>query len=148
MPPPKPPSRPSHRDPPCPDRIRHIEPGGFAFLPNRFLQGGFFAALTADQRSLYLFLVLAADRHGVSFYRYDSICSILQIPLETYLAARDALIDKDLLAFDGTRFQVLSLPDKPVAPPPPLRTSEDLERQDPATIRAIILRELDPTRDR
>jgi hypothetical protein len=27
------------------------------------------------------------------------------------------LIDRDLIAFDGTRFQVLSLPPRPVVPP-------------------------------
>lgn len=37
----------------------------------------------------------------MSFYQYDSICSLLEIPLETYLQARNALIDKDLIAFDG-----------------------------------------------
>lgn len=140
MPPPNP--RPGHRAPPCPLRIRRIEPGGFAFIPNRFLRDGFLAALTGQERSLYLFLVLAADRDGVSFYRYDSICSILGLPLESYLAARDALIDKDLLAFDGTRFQVLSLPQHPVSPPPPLRTTDEREADDPAYIRHRILRVL------
>jgi hypothetical protein len=65
---------------------------------------------------LYLFLVAVCDRHGLSFYRYDSICSLLQITVEQYIAARDALIEKDLIAFDGTLFQVLDLP---VAPPKP-----------------------------
>ena len=140
MPPSNP--HPGHRSPPCPLRIRRIEPGGFAFLPNRFLRDGFLASLTGEERSLYLFLVLAADRNGVSFYRYDSICAILALPLESYLAARDALIDKDLLAFDGTRFQVLSLPDKPVPPERPLGTPEDRQRNDPASIRAQVLRQL------
>jgi len=140
--PPKP--RPTHRQPPCPDRIRRIEPGGFAFVPNRFLRDGFLASLTHDERSLYLFLVLAADSNGVSFYRYDSICSILQLPLESYLAARDALMDKDLLAFDGTRFQVLSLPEKLIPSPPLLLTPEGRRKDDPATIHALVLGELAP----
>jgi hypothetical protein len=118
------PRRPSPARPPLrPDRLRRIERDGFAFLPNRFLRDGFFASLSPHERSLYLFLVLAGDRDGVSFYAYDAICSVLEIPLETYLAARYALIAKDLLAFDGTRFQVLSLPERPVclaAPPPHL----------------------------
>jgi hypothetical protein len=33
--------------------------------------------------------------------------------LEQYTAARDGLIEKDLIAFDGTLFQVLSLPCRP-----------------------------------
>ncbi|MFH0900266.1 MAG: hypothetical protein V2A73_06530, partial [Pseudomonadota bacterium] len=46
-------------------------------------------------------------------YHHGSLCSFLELPVEQYLAARNALIDKDLIAFDGARFQVLSLPDHP-----------------------------------
>jgi hypothetical protein len=62
---------------------------------------------------------------------------------DDYLAARNALIDKDLLAFDGTRFQILSLPLRPVASVrPTLQTQADYERDDPATIRQLVRREL------
>lgn len=121
-----------------PDRVRRID-GGFAFVPNRFLHDGFFASLTDLERSLYLFLVLAADRDGVSFYSYDRICATLEVTLDDYVVARNALIDMDLVAFDGTRFQVLSLPPRPCRRArPPLVTDGDLERDDPATIRQII----------
>jgi len=96
-----------------PERLRTIGGQSFAFIPHRFLRDGFLASLTADERSLYLFLVLAADRRGVSFYSYDRICTCLEMILEQYLDARNALIDKDLIAFDGTRFQVLFLPMSP-----------------------------------
>jgi hypothetical protein len=120
------------------DRVRRID-GGFAFVPNRFLHGGFFASLCHVERSLYFFLVLAGDRNGVSFYAYDRICSTLEIAPDDYVVARNALIDNDLIAFDGTRFQVLSLPPQPVTRPrPPLVTSDDFERDDPATIRRLI----------
>lgn len=94
-------------------RIRRID-GGFSFIPHRFLTGGFVSALAPDQLLLYFFLVIAGDRNGISFYSYDSICNLLQMSLEQYLAARDALIQCDLVAFDGTLFQVLDLPN--VAP--------------------------------
>ena len=126
------------RTPVRPDRIRHIE-RGFAAIPNRFLHEGFFASLGHAERSLYFFLVLAGDRQGVSFYTHDRICSVLEITLDDYLPLRNALIDKDLIAFDGTRFQVLSLPAQPVRrPAPPLVTPDDFERSDPATIRQLI----------
>lgn len=130
--------RPSQRAPVQPDRVRRIA-RGFAFIPNRFLQGGFFASLSHLERSLYFFLVLAADRHGVSYYATDRICATLQVTLDELITARNALIHKDLIAFDGTRFQVLSLPAQPVLRArPPLVTSEDFEREDPATIRQLI----------
>ena len=125
------------------DRVRRIDGRGFSFIPHRFLRDGFLVSLTRDELSLYLLLVLAGDRNGVSFYHYDSLCSLLEMRLETYLDARNRLIDKDLVAFDGTRFQVLSLPDRPVLKPrPPLSTATDLEENDPATVRHLLARAL------
>ena len=92
-----------------PERIRQIE-GSFGFIPHRFLTDGFLAALDQHELLLYLFLILAADRYGLSFYSYNSICSLLGLTVDQYLKARDGLIEKDLIAFDGTIFQVLSLP--------------------------------------
>jgi len=133
------------RAPIVPDRVRSIGDDSFAFLPHRFLRQGFFAALDHDQLLLYLFLVLAADRQGISFYHYDSICSALGRPLETYLHARNRLIDNDLIAFDGSRFQVLSLPDRPVATlKPALRTDADYDDHDPATVRRHLREALAP----
>ena len=97
-----------------PDRIRRIN-GGFSFIPHRFLCDGFLASLQQKEILLYLFLVLASDRHGLSFYSYDTICSLLQMDLDQYIKARNGLIDKDLIAFDGTVFQVLELPARPVS---------------------------------
>jgi len=94
----------------APERIRQIE-GSFGFIPHRFLIDGFLAALSQHELLLYLFLVLAADRYGLSFYSCNSICSLLGLTVDQYLKARDGLIEKDLIAFDGTIFQVLSLPE-------------------------------------
>jgi len=137
-------SRP-HRNPILPNRIRDTDrKGGFAFIPNRFLHDGFLASLTDAERSLYIFLVLASDRNGVSFYHFDRTCSILELPLDDYIATRNSLIHKDLIAYDGTRFQVLSLPDRPgTSPSAPLRTADDFVDNDPATIRQCIRASLD-----
>lgn len=95
------------------ERIRKIE-RGFSFIPHRFLTDGFLASLSQKEILLYLFLVLASDRHGLSFYSYEAICSLLQLPMDDYLQARDGLLEKDLIAFDGTIFQVLDLPPQPM----------------------------------
>ena len=127
------------RSPIVPGRVRRIQ-GSFAFLPHRFLREGFLASLTKDELALYVFLVLAADREGLSFYHYDRICGALEISLDAYVDARNGLLAKDLIAFDGARFQVLSLPERArdVARQP-LRTANDLEAHDPATIRKVIV---------
>ena len=138
------------RAPLVPDRVRSIKGQGFGFIPHSFLRDGFLSSLGRDDLALYLFLVLAANRHGVSFYGYDAICAMLHMPAECYLDARNRLIDKDLIAFDGTRFQVLSLPDQPPQPPlrRPLESPDDFEENDPATIRALIRESLHGTHRR
>jgi hypothetical protein len=94
------------------ERIRRIE-RGFSFIPHRFLTDGFLSSLDQKELLLYFFLVLVSDRQGLSFYSYEAICSLLQLSADDYIRARDALIEKDLIAFDGTLFQVLDLPPKP-----------------------------------
>lgn len=112
-----------------PDRLRRIC-GSFAFIEHRFLRQGFLEALSHHELILYLFLVLAADHHGLSYYAYDRICASLNLSLEDYIQARDALIHRDLIAFDGRLYQVLSLP--------PKAHSAAGQDQDPAFIRQAI----------
>lgn len=96
-----------------PERLRRIN-GGFSFIPHRFLTDGFLASLDQTELLLYLFLCLASDRNGLSFYSYDAICTLVQLTLDEYIEARKGLVKKDLIAFDGTIFQVLDLPSKPI----------------------------------
>lgn len=102
-----------------PDRIRRIGKG-FSFIPHRFLTDGFLTILSPPEMLLYFFLILAADRNGLSFYSYDTVCNLLSLSLDQYVQARNQLIHKDLIAFDGTIFQVLELP----LPPPPVNRCE------------------------
>ena len=133
------------RSPIVAERVRSVD-GGFSFVPHRFLQGGFFASLEQKELLLYFLLLLAGDRFGVSFYSCDTLCGLLQFENSEYINARNGLIEKDLIAFDGRRFQVLSLPSHPKADVRgPLCTQEDFEENDPATIREIIRRSLNST---
>jgi len=125
------------RDPLISNRVRKIN-GSFAFIEHRFLRHGFWASLGHDELLLYFFLILVADRDGLSFYPYDRICSLLTIDIDAYILARNSLIDKDLLAFDGTFFQVLSLPAEVVRSKHLLQDAADMKREDPATIHQII----------
>src|SRR6188474_2738005 len=97
------------KSPLCPERVRKIT-GSFAFLEHRFLRDGFWATLSQHALLLYIFLILVADRNGLSYDSFDKICSLLQCSLDDYLVARNALIHKDLIAVDGHVFQVLALP--------------------------------------
>ena len=117
------------------ERVRKIT-GGFSFIPHRFLTDGFLASLDQQEILLYLFLVLAGDRYGLSCYSYDAICTLLQINLDEYIAARDGLIGKDLIDFDGRIFQVLDLPSRPV------RRAKSADDEDPAVVAQIIRQSL------
>ena len=127
----------------CPDRVRKIN-GSFAFIEHRFLRDGFFASLGHHELLLYLFLLIVGDRNGMSFYSYDKICSLLMFSVDEHVLARDSLIEKDLIAFDGKFFQVLSLPEKVFKHAlPPLKTREEMEKHDPATIHQLIVHSLE-----
>ena len=122
-----------------PQRIRKIT-SSFAFIEHRFLRDGFWSTLDQHQLLLYVFLIIVADRNGLSYYSYDKICTLLKIAVDDYIVARDALIEKDLIGFDGNLFQVLSLPDQPVDPAcAPLKSKKDMQTLDPATIHQHIV---------
>jgi len=125
-----------------PDRLRKIS-GSFAFIEHRFLRDGFWDTLSQHELLLYLLLIVVADRNGLSYYSYDRLCTLLKISVDEYILARDALIEKDLIAFDGSLFQVLSLPSRPrgVAARP-LKTAKDMQTHDPATVHQLIKKSL------
>lgn len=100
----------------CPERVRKIG-GSFAFVEHRFLREGFWVSLTRDELLVYLLLVMAADRFGLSYYGYDRLCNLLAMGADDFIAARNGLIDKDLIAFESPLFQVLSLPPQPLRAP-------------------------------
>ena len=126
----------------CANRVRKIT-GSFAFIEHRFLRDRFFQSLTHHELSFYLFLVLVGDRKGLSYYSYDKICTLLRISVDEYILARNTLIDKDLIAFDGRLFQVLSLPQHPaMSPPRPLKTKSEMEKHGLAAINSLIARSL------
>lgn len=94
-----------------------------------------------------MFLILAGDRQGISFYSYDNICTLLMLNIEEYILARDSLLDKDLIAFDGRLFQVLSLPDIPVKRTRRLINKDNMASSDPATVAQIISNSLGRNHD-
>ena len=135
------------KSPLCPERVRTIT-GSFACIEHRFIRDGFWSSLGQHALLLYVFLVLVADRNGLSYYSFDKLCALLQLSLDDYLLARNALIKQDLIAFDGHLFQVLSLPLTPVRQPArPLHSAPHMAQADPATIRQIIRNSLGADHD-
>jgi len=91
------------------DRLRRMEPP-FAWIPFAFLRDGYLAAISGPATLLYLFLCLVADAYGVSFYGHKRLEELLDLTEHTLEEARRELCQRDLLAFNGRTYQVLSLP--------------------------------------
>ena len=107
-----------------PDRLRR-PPGSFAWIDHRLRSSGL-PMLGPPEIGLYLFLVLAADREGLSCWRLDRIEREMPCFDRSDLwRARDRLVERDLVAFrpwrpsepDGS-YQVLSIRCTGAARPP------------------------------
>ena len=83
---------------PMPDRIRRIQ-GSFAWLDHRLLREGHLERMTLTDLAVYVFLVLAADRQGVSFWRKDQICRHLSIDWDEFEESRARLLERGYIAF-------------------------------------------------
>jgi len=97
-----------------PEKKRILAPP-FAWIDRRFFFAGFMAQLSGAENLLYFFLILVADKDGLSYYSYDKICQLLKITADEFLRARDNLVRKNLIAHRAGIFQVLTLPITPKA---------------------------------
>lgn len=92
-----------------PDRLRTVE-HPFGWAPCRMLNNGTIASMSPLERQLYLVLVLAADRRGISFHGDQRIQRSLGCAQQELCQARTTLMERDLLAYDGRIYQLLPLP--------------------------------------
>jgi len=99
-----------------PQRLRHIPPS-FSWLDHRLVRHEYLARAGHSAWTLYLFLVTVADAQGLSFYSEAAIGRRLTMDLVTLSAARQQLIQADLIAYRKPLYQVLSLPEAPPAAP-------------------------------
>ena len=90
---------------PQPQNTRNIK-GSFAWIDHRLMQNGFMEIMTHQDIALYLFLILVADKNGVSFYRKEKICEAVSLDYCQFEIAKDRLVNMKLIAFEG--YSVLS----------------------------------------
>jgi len=90
---------------PQPKNTRNIK-GSFAWIDHRLMRNGFMETMTHQDMALYLFLILVADKNGVSFYRKEKICEAVSLDYSQFEIAKDRLINTKLIAFEG--YSVLS----------------------------------------
>lgn len=99
-----------------PDRLRTLE-RPYSWVPFRLLSSGRLAELSRPAKLLYFLLCLVADRRGLSFYGDRRMHELLALSDQELCGARTELCDRDLLAFDGRVYQLLSWPAEPAHRP-------------------------------
>ena len=92
-----------------PARLRRPPASGWSWVDRRFLREHA-AHLSRDAVLLYFVLCAVADKHGLSFYADATVAALVRINLPALMAARDELLDRDLIAPEARYTQVLSLP--------------------------------------
>ena len=81
----------------------------FGWIDHRVLSCGHLATLDCTQIATYFALCLVADRHGISFYRVESLARIIKRPAPVVGQALTELTHRGLIACDGRYVQVRDL---------------------------------------
>ena len=91
------------------DRVRQVPREGFSWIDRRFVRE-YAERLTGDAIALYFFLAAVSDKQGLSFYSDATIAVRLRMREPAVVAAREELLNHDLVAYQHPLTQVLSLP--------------------------------------
>ena len=83
---------------PRPDLLRR-PPRSFAWLDHRLLREGHLEEMTLPEIAVYVFLTLAADRDGLSYYRREKICRVLALEFLEFDRALRGLVSRGYVAF-------------------------------------------------
>jgi hypothetical protein len=98
-----------------PERLRRV-PEQFSWIDQALVQRHLIDRCDARAAALYLFLVTVADAQGLSYYGSASLAQRLHLSTEDLGAARQQLIELDLLAYQAPLYQVLAIAGTTAAP--------------------------------
>ena len=93
-----------------PDRLRHI-PTSFSWVDHRLVRHDYLRRADPQAWALYLFLTTVADVNGLSYYSDAAIGRHLSLEPAALAAARQQLLQADLIAYQKPLYQVLALPE-------------------------------------
>jgi hypothetical protein len=103
------------------DRQRQIPPS-FSWVDHRLIRHAHLSHCDHSAWALYLFLVTVGDVQGLSYYSDAAIGRHLRMDPLQLAAARQQLMQADLIAYRKPLYQVLALPEprlEPTAPTEP-----------------------------
>jgi hypothetical protein len=109
------------------ERLRRV-PEQFSWVDQALVQQHFIDRCEARSAALYLFLVTVSDAQGLSYYGAATLTRRLHLSHEQFTAARQQLIDLDLIAYRSPLYQVLALPGTVAAPRPAPRSPATTRR--------------------
>ena len=92
-----------------PERLRQV-PQQFSWVDQALVQQHFIDRCDARSAALYLFLITVSDAQGLSYYGAPTLARRLHLSDEQFAAARQQLIELDLIAYRSPLYQVLALP--------------------------------------
>jgi hypothetical protein len=107
-----------------PERLRQV-PQQFSWVDQALVQQHFIDRCEARSAALYLFLITVSDAQGLSYYGASTLARRLRLSDEQFAAARQQLIDLELIAYRSPLYQVLALPGTVAAPRPAPRAPAD-----------------------
>ena len=93
-----------------PQRLRQI-PASFSWVDHRLVRHDYLSRAGHGAWALYLFLVTVADAQGLSYYSDRAIGRHLKMDTVQLSAARQQLVQTDLIAYQKPLYQVLALPE-------------------------------------
>src|SRR5438128_11863658 len=105
-----------------PERLRRIPPS-FSWVDHRLVRDHYLRRADHSAWALYLFLLTVADVQGLSFYSDRAIGRHLKMDCLQLSAARQQLVQADLIAYQKPLYQVLALHEDPKVASPTLPRS-------------------------
>jgi len=93
-----------------PQRLRQI-PASFSWVDHRLVRHDYLPRADHGAWAFYLFLVTVADAQGLSYYSDRAIGRHLKMDAVQLSAARQQLVQADLLAYQKPLYQVMALPE-------------------------------------
>ena len=100
-----------------PERLRQV-PQQFSWVDQALVQQYFIDRCGARAAARYLFLITVSDAQGLSYYGAATLARRLRLSDEQLAAARQQLIELELIAYRSPLYQVLALPGTVAAPRP------------------------------
>ncbi len=111
-----------------PERLRQV-PEQFSWVDQALVQQHFIDRCEARSAALYLFLITVSDVQGLSYYGASTLARRLRLSDEQFAAARQQLIELELVAYRSPLYQVLALPGSVAAPRAPATTGANTGAQ-------------------